>query len=255
MVNSESIDKLTDSRNSLIKADKSLFTFSITPELKSIESSKIEDKNIKILLNDQNQNFMCKVVLLGDAAVGKTSIQRRYIHQRFSEDYFVTIGTEIAVKNQKIGQNDIKYQIWDIAGQSQFNEVRKSYYSAAAAGIVVCDVTQQNSMANLNNWIKELWTHNGRGPIPFVLVGNKLDLQDDESNASANKILSNFANEINEKALINFGFQIQYLPTSAKTGQNIEEIFTRVGIQIISHQSFIKRKKTKKLLMNHPSII
>jgi small GTP-binding protein len=198
---------------------------------------------------------MCKVVLLGDAAVGKTSIQRRYIHQRFSEDYFVTIGTEIAVKNQKIGKNKIKYQIWDIAGQSQFNEVRKSYYSAAAAGIVVCDVTQQKTMANLNKWIKELWTNNGRGPIPFVLVGNKLDLQDAESNDLANNILLYFTHEINTKALRNYGFQIQYLPASAKTGQNIEEIFARVGIQIISHEHFIRQKKSKKLLMSSPSII
>ncbi|MFX0170350.1 MAG: hypothetical protein ACFE9L_00360, partial [Candidatus Hodarchaeota archaeon] len=114
------LERFIDSRSSLISIDKDVLAF-LDPN-GSIPNEKQNSRNfnIQITLNEQEKSSMFKVVLLGDVSVGKTSIQRRYIHQSFSEDYLVTIGTEIAVKYEKIDSHQVKFQIWDIASHPQF---------------------------------------------------------------------------------------------------------------------------------------
>jgi Ras-related protein Rab-5C len=240
------LEKYTDSRSALISIDKDVLAYLDPNGSVSNEKQNSQDFNIQITLNEQEKSSMFKVVLLGDASVGKTSIQRRYVHQSFSEDYLVTIGTEIAVKYEKIGHHQVKFQIWDIAGHPQFHEVRKSYYSHVSAAIIICDVTKRDSMINLNNWIKELWAHNGKGPIPFILVGNKIDLQDTNANLTTNQVLTNYIDKISSRTTKNHGFSVRYIPASAKTGENIQDIFKNIGIQIIAHGHFLERMKKRK---------
>ncbi|MFX0184876.1 MAG: Rab family GTPase [Candidatus Hodarchaeota archaeon] len=241
----ETLDRFTDSRNSFIPIDKNIL--GLLEKFESTPSERLNSKeiDIKILSNEDSQSLMCKVVLLGDAGVGKTSIQKRYVHQRFSEDYLVTIGTEIALKYEKIGSHRIKFQIWDIAGHSQFHEVRKGYYSHVAGGVIVCDITKKETMTSLNDWIKELWTNNGKGPIPFILVGNKIDLQNPEVNLAVNKSLAKYIEAISSRTLKSHGFRVHYIPASAKTGENIQDIFKKVGIQIIAYENFLTEIKMK----------
>jgi small GTP-binding protein len=208
-----------------------------------IEKQRLHFLEWEDLIKLEKQDFICKIILLGDARVGKTSILNRYVYQRFSYEYLVTIGTKIAIKEHMIGQHHLKYQIWDLAGQSQFYEVRKSYYSVAKAGIVVCDITNEESIANLDNWIKELWENNGKGPIPFVLVGNKIDLQDAASNEIINEKLKGFVDKMNSRTSKNYGFRNRYIPVSAKNGKNIEETFRKLGIQLIAYNSFLQKRK------------
>ncbi|MFX0172890.1 MAG: Rab family GTPase, partial [Candidatus Hodarchaeota archaeon] len=143
--------------------------------------------------------------------------------------------------------HQVKFQIWDIASHPQFYEVRKSYYSHVSAAIIICDVTNRDTMINLNNWIKELWAQNGKGPIPFILVGNKIDLQDPNTNLTINQVLTNYIDKISSRTIKNHGFNVRYIPASAKTGENIQDIFKNIGIQIIAHGLFLERMKKKKL--------
>jgi small GTP-binding protein len=237
------LNKLSESQRPSISVEKDLLAF-----LSASDSTPVNDQEIDInlLLKERGKDFKCKIILLGDGSVGKTAIQNRYVHKQFSDDYYATIGVDLATKDQQVGSYNIKFQIWDIAGQPHFHEVRKSYYSFASAGIVVCDVTKPDTIDNINNWIVELWKHNGKGPIPLVLVGNKIDLQDTEINSLTNQLLSDFVAEINSKTIRTSGFKNSYIPASAKTGVNIKKIFRQIGIHIIAHDNFIERLKQQK---------
>lgn len=237
------LNKLSESQRPSISVEKDLLAFLSTSDSPSLNDQEID---INLLLKERGKDFRCKIILLGDAAVGKTSIHNRYVHKRFSDDYYVTIGVDLATKDQQVGSYHIKFQIWDIAGQPHFHELRTSYYSFASAGIVVCDITRPDTIDNINNWITELWKYNGRGPIPLVLVGNKNDLQDTEVNSLTNQSLFDYVAEINSKTLRTYGFKNSYISTSAKTGVNIEKIFKQVGIHIIAYNHVIEQRKQQK---------
>lgn len=237
------LNKLSESRRPSISVEKDLLAFLSTSDSTSVNDQEID---INLLLKERGKDLRCKIVLLGDGYVGKTAIQSRYVYKRFSEDYYATIGVDLATKVQQVGSYNIRFQIWDIAGQPHFHEVRKSYYSLASAGIVVCDITKPDTIDNINNWIIELWKHNERGPIPFVLVGNKIDLQNAEINSLTDQVLFDYVAEINSKTIATSGFKNSYFPASAKTGVNILKIFKQVGIHIIAHNNFNERLKQQK---------
>ena len=98
-----------------------------------------------------------KVCLLGDGAVGKTALRKRYLGKQFSSGYVMTIGADFAVKKTEINTNDgtksVKFQIWDLAGQPRFNSVRELYYKGSHGGLLVFDITRRDSFSNLNSWV------------------------------------------------------------------------------------------------------
>ncbi len=177
-----------------------------------------------------------KVVLIGDGAVGKTAIRERYLGHGYSGQYLGTIGADFAAKEEKIGAKKVKFQIWDLAGQPRFSVVRTLYYSGAKAAFVVCDVSNQESVINLNEWINELWRNNGRGPIPFVILGNKIDLRAERGDCITDQELETIAERLTTLTWQDFRFSVPYFPTSAKTGENITEAFKQLAIQILSHR-------------------
>jgi small GTP-binding protein len=174
-----------------------------------------------------------KITLLGDGAVGKTALRDRFMGKSFTADYMMTIGADFATKQVELGPQygNIKYQIWDLAGQPRFEAVRGLYYRGSLGGLLVFDVTRPPSFENTPSWVKELWKNNGKGRVPIVILGNKIDLRGavpENLEPGHGQALARHLSEI-------AGFQIPYLETSAKTGQNVIEAFINLGESILNY--------------------
>lgn len=175
-----------------------------------------------------------KVCLLGDGAVGKTALRERYLGKQFSSGYVMTIGADFAVKKTQItteeGEKEVKFQIWDLAGQPRFNSVRELYYKGSHGGLLVFDITRRESFSNLDSWLDELFKNSGRGPIPIAVLGNKVDLRKEADEcvtvAEAQEFTENLKNHLQ------FNCDIPYLETSAKTGENVDKSFTLLATNI-----------------------
>ncbi len=184
---------------------------------------------------------LLKIILIGDGSVGKTSIRERYLGRGFLTQYLPTLGADFSVKNEIIGQEEISFQIWDLAGQPVFETIRKTYYRGARGAFIVCDVSNPESVMNIHNWMDELWKNNGHGPIPFVILGNKIDLRSNGDYSIPDQTLQGIARGITTTTGETLQFSVTYLPTSAKTGKNITEAFKRLGMQVASHRMYLSQ--------------
>jgi small GTP-binding protein len=171
-------------------------------------------------MSSSSYDYLFKVVVLGEGAVGKTAIVTRFSHGFFRTDYKTTIGSQFAVKNITVARNDgsevtVKLQIWDVAGQSRFQILRPMYYRGSSGGILVYDVTRRRTFMVLQEWMDEL-TKAINKEIPLILVANKTDLPDRVVEPAEGR---KFADEHN----------MPYIESSAKTGEGIVDIFARLG--------------------------
>ena len=167
-----------------------------------------------------------KVTLLGDPAVGKTSLIHRYVYDMFDDKYLATIGAKITKKqihcqcSEGIREDtELCLMIWDIAGQKAFESVHKAYYRGSEAGLVVADITKRETLEHIPKWIMELYEVVGR--VPVILLVNKFDLADQFAfgEMEIKQVLSNLA--------------VNYLFTSAKTGHNVETSFKELSKLIL----------------------
>ncbi len=172
-----------------------------------------------------------KITLLGDYAVGKTSLRHRFMGGFFDTNYMMTIGADFASKMINAEGRQIKFQIWDLAGQPRFSAVRKLYYRSAVGALILFDITAPESLQNIPNWVDELWKHNGSGAVPIILLGNKLDLRAKFDEAVTSDQGNAMAKQLSERT-IEKGFDVSYLETSAKTGQNVYQAFEDLGLRI-----------------------
>jgi len=179
-------------------------------------------------------NYLLKMVLCGDGFVGKTTLRRRYLGEGFEKSYLETIGADFAVRNILIDGKNVKFQIWDLAGQPRYATVRPWYYKSALAGMIVFDITIPGSFKNLPDWINELWKNNGSGKIPFIIIGNKIDLRGKTDHEVSSKIAAEYVKKMNEE-LSSTGFEITYIETSAKTGENVDAAFTSLARQYFKY--------------------
>ncbi|MHA1136795.1 MAG: GTP-binding protein [Candidatus Thorarchaeota archaeon] len=172
--------------------------------------------------------YLFKLMVIGEGAVGKTTLVNRYVTGTFERDYKTTIGSQFAVKLTHISPPEseyatgIKLQAWDVAGQARFKAVRKMYYSGAAGIIIVFDVTRRRSFTELSKWVQEADESIGTR-VPFLCVGNKTDLPD-------RAVPSDEAKKWAEDN----GFL--YLESSAKTGEGVADMFT-VMAEIMWHEA------------------
>lgn len=172
--------------------------------------------------------FLMKIVLAGDGGVGKTALRERYLGRGFQSKYMMTIGADFALKEAVIDGRAIKFQIWDLAGQTRFGAVRSVYYLGCLGALLLFDVTRRESFENLENWIKEIWNHNGKGVIPLVILGNKVDLRDQHPDSITDEMAQRYCAKLTDQTKEN-GFEVRYLQTSAKTGLNVAESFDMLG--------------------------
>lgn len=171
--------------------------------------------------------MVMKLVLCGDGSVGKTALRHRYLGFGFKSQYMMTIGAEFSIKDiiwtsGPMKGSSTKAQIWDLAGQQRFANVRPLYYIGSHGALLVYDVTMGNSFENLISWLREIKTH--VGIVPIAIIGNKIDLRDYADNPISTKMGREFATMVKEEFLNN-NFEVPFVETSAKTGENVETAF------------------------------
>ena len=178
------------------------------------------------------EKLSSKVIVLGDGAVGKTSIVHRYVTDKFQKRYTATIGVDILNKTVKVTKEVTDYEVnlnlWDIGGQDSFKLVRGKFYKQAIAALLIFDVTNRRSFENLEAWIKEAYD-NVEQQIPFVMIGNKIDLTDSRAVPTE---------EIQKKAK-DLGIAL-VIETSAVTGEGIDQAFNYLAHTIIDHYNKTK---------------
>lgn len=157
-------------------------------------------------------DYTFKVMMLGDASVGKTSLTIRYISGFFLEDLKLTIGVDFYSKNIIFNENKVKLQIWDFGGEERFRFLLSQYCKGANAAFFLYDITNARTLEHLSAWTELIRKH--AGSIPIMLVGSKLDLS--EFRAVERDAGINAANSYNLSAFIEL---------SSKTGQNVETAF------------------------------
>lgn len=179
--------------------------------------------------------ILFKVVLIGDGAVGKTSLRRTYMGESFRASYMVTIGADFAAKTVSLdGGHSIQIQIWDLAGQAHFANVRSSFYRGAQGAMAVYSTVERASFLNLTNWLRECWNNTGK-MIPVVIIGNKVDLREQFKNnpAMRDNIVTTEEGMAFTEQIRREGVRASFIETSAKTGHNVEPAFLDLVISII----------------------
>lgn len=170
-----------------------------------------------------------KAVLIGDSAVGKTSIVNQYIFNSCSPEHQATIGIDFFSKVLTEGDTTIRLQIWDTAGQEKFHALIPSYIRNSTVAILVYDITLRSSFENLQKWHQTVITTSN----PFcIVVGNKLDLEI-ERQVSIDEG-EKFANQI----------KADFIETSARTPTNIQELFKKVASAPTTPDEEVKQSGT-----------
>jgi len=169
-----------------------------------------------------------KIVLVGDGAVGKTSLRKRYLGQGFDTDYLSTMGADFALHDTTIEETQIRWQIWDLAGQPIFKDVVQAYYTKIFGGVLVYDVTRRQTYENVEKWLHDMWEHSGRERnVPVVLLANKIDLREEGAET--------VSTEEGQKLADSLG--IPFIETSAKSGDGVEVAFDKLGNLILKYTS------------------
>jgi small GTP-binding protein len=158
-----------------------------------------------------------KICLLGDFAVGKTSLIQRFVEGRFDEKYLSTVGVKISRKPLKRSYGELNLLIWDLAGSNGFtSSLSENYMQGAAGALIVCDMTRINTLTAFQKYAKQI---RGRSPgVQLVFVCNKADLT--EERAVSNRDLFTALSALDET---------KYFLTSAKTGEQVEEAFIHLA--------------------------
>ncbi|MHA2357168.1 MAG: Rab family GTPase [Candidatus Heimdallarchaeaceae archaeon] len=198
------------------------------------ETKKASKSAKRVSKPPKSSSYMIKIVLIGDAAVGKTSIRQRFLGKGFQREHLATLGADFAAITRNIDQNQIKYQIWDLAGQPMFKNVRPRFFRGCFGSLAVMDITRRDTFHNLSNWIDELYQFSGRGVVPVIILANKTDLKDEREVDI--KEAKEFVEKLNEKTK-EHNIENFFLETSAKTGLNIEQAFEILGQYIIERFS------------------
>lgn len=211
------------------------------------------------------KNFVAKIVLLGDGGVGKTSLVRRFVEDKYKDVYISTIGSKTSKK--QIEYHDyleedvvLKLMIVDIHGQKTFSSLHASNYIGAKGALIVYDRTRKNTFEDLNQWREGLYDVVDN--VPIVVLGNKNDLIEDYQAHSENTNFENFILK-NHPQILDFykknpefgempkfemvkGKDIEsfkkktkapHFVSSAKTGENVEESFRLLGERILDRVS------------------
>jgi len=165
-------------------------------------------------------HYAFKVSVIGEYAVGKTSLIKRYMTNSFDEGYNATLGAAISTFNTTVDKNEVSLQVWDLAGQTPFRKVRKQYLFGSDFALAVFDLTRRETLDALTEWVADV--RSAEPEVVCFLVGNKSDLieerqvpQEEAGAAAKNLAMSG------------------YMETSAKDGTNITELFHAIARTLV----------------------
>ena len=179
-----------------------------------------DKKEGEIVFQGQTE-MIFKIIVIGDPAVGKTSLLTNFCGEKFEYEYVPTVGVNITkepvtIRDDMGKDTTINLMVWDIAGQPQFYMLHRPYFNGADGMMLVYDITRSSSFSNINNWYSTAVKY-GLSGIPRILIGNKIDLKDDR------KIILPMAEHLSEKITAPF------FETSALTGENVPGIFQKIA--------------------------
>ncbi|XP_068669548.1 ras-related protein RABA5a-like [Aristolochia californica] len=126
---------------------------------------------------EQTEDYLFKIVLIGDSAVGKSNLLARFARDEFYPNSKSTIGVEFQTQKMDFDGKEIKAQIWDTAGQERFRAVTSAYYRGAVGALLVYDISRRQTFESIGRWLNELHTHSDMNVVT-ILIGNKTDLKD-----------------------------------------------------------------------------
>lgn len=177
------------------------------------------------------KSFHFKLVLLGDASVGKSCLVVRFAKGEFYEYQEPTIGAAFMTQTVSIPDATVKFEIWDTAGQERYKSLAPMYYRGSAAAVVAYDITSKESFAAAKSWVVELQATDAL----IALAGNKSDL--DSSRAVKREDAQAYADQEG----------IIFMETSAKTGVNVNELFREIAVKLPKETKEDPKKKGLQL--------
>jgi Ras-related protein Rab-1A len=180
------------------------------------------------LQNDYD--YLFKLLLIGNSAVGKSSLLLRFSDNIFNESFLPTIGVDFKIRTFELSSKTVKLQIWDTAGQERFKTITSSYYKGAHGIILTYDITDKQSFKDIENWLTEVEKFANENVIK-LLVGNKNDLE------SQRQVTFDEGKEYADS------LGIQFLETSAKNNSNVEKAFFTLANEIKGRVQKLDDKK------------
>ena len=185
---------------------------------------------MKVKGDKQGKSLQFKFLILGEAAIGKSSIIERYVNNLFSGNYLATIGVDVRKKRLEINNCDIDVLINDTAGQERFRSITRMYYKGADGILVGFDLTSKDTFEQVNYWIEQIETNKSKDyPISIVLFGNKYDdkehieVQEDDIESLKKK------------------YKLEFFPTSAKDGTNVQNAFEYLLKTTLKMRGFLEK--------------
>ena len=162
--------------------------------------------------------YIFKIIIIGSAAVGKSSLIRRFVEDEFSFDYQFTIGADFLTKTVEYEKGKLaKLSIWDVGGQERFKFLRRSFYQGTHGAMLLFDLSRAKTLPRMKEWLTDM-NNIIQKEIPMVIIGNKSDLLPDVGEVIDPKEVQAFAEQYNS----------YYLTTSARNGDNVEKAFTEL---------------------------
>ncbi|HUW89474.1 MAG TPA: Rab family GTPase [Candidatus Nanopelagicaceae bacterium] len=170
-----------------------------------------------------------KVIVIGDPAVGKTSLLTKFAKNKFEEKYLPTVGINILKQSIELEENNatINLMFWDVAGQPQFYMLHRPYFNGADGVILVFDMTRSSTFSNVNNWWNSCVKY-GLSGVPRIIIGNKIDLKDER------KIILPMADHLSDK------LNAPYYETSALTGETVKDVFQKIAELVFKYKENYK---------------
>ncbi|KAM7041209.1 ras-related protein Rab-43 [Acridotheres tristis] len=194
---------------------------------------------------EESYDFLFKLVLIGDASVGKTCLVQRFKTGAFSERQGSTIGVDFTMKSLEIQGKRVKLQIWDTAGQERFRTITQSYYRSANGAILAYDISKRGSFQSIPRWIEDVRKYAGSN-IVQLLIGNKSDLSGlrEVQLAEAQSLAERYDNIICA------------IETSAKDSSNVEEAFVKMATELMMRHGgpMISEKNTDSIKLDSKDV-
>jgi len=175
-------------------------------------------------MNDIAKKWAIKLAVLGDPAVGKTSLINQYIQHRFKENYQPTLGVNILTKDMILDEINVETRLilWDIAGQDKYELTRQLFFEGCHGSLLVYDITRSSTFHGIETkWLDDFQKF-ARPDGEYILIGNKVDLK--ESRAVSFEQGSDLAKKINAS---------DFFETSAKSGINVKEVFKNLALNVL----------------------
>ncbi len=170
-------------------------------------------------------DYIFKIIAIGNASVGKTSLTMRFASDKFRDDYKMTLGMNLVTKNVNLKDYSIQLAVWDTGGQDSFRPLLPMYYRGALGALVVYDLTNKKSFEAINKWMRDVKSYCDE--IPIVLIGNKKDLTDQIT------ITKEEGEEMAEKLRKTWSKPILFREASAKDDLEVNTSFEALAQSIL----------------------